>query len=84
MQWLAYPVKKDRERVKTERNTVGRTQKEALNCAPFYGQPVKNTPKTFVAISEVVGFDYDRDSQFRCSANAPNYRELVWTVWYLG
>ncbi|KAF1924819.1 uncharacterized protein M421DRAFT_271364 [Didymella exigua CBS 183.55] len=77
VQWVAYPAEEDGKRVKAGRNTVSRAQKEASNRAPFYGQPFKNTPKTFIAISEM-DFGIDRNTRFRCSADAPNNRELEW------
>jgi len=77
VQWLAYPAEEDGKRVKASRNMVLRAQKETSNRAPFYGQPFKNTPKTFIAVSEL-DFGIDRNLRFRCSANAPNNRELEW------
>lgn len=77
VQYLAYPAEEDGRRVKSGRNIVVRSQKEVTNRAPFYGQPFKNTPKTFIAISEM-DFGCDFNLRFHCSANAPNNRELEW------
>jgi hypothetical protein len=78
VQFLAYPSEEDGKRVKSGRNTVTRTQGTASARAPFYGEPFKNTPKTFIAISET-DFGCDKNVRFRCSANAPNNRELEWS-----
>jgi hypothetical protein len=78
VQYIAYPAEENGKRVKSGRNTVVRSQREVVNRAPFYGQPFKNQPKTFIAISEM-DFSCGRNLRFRCSANAPNNKELEWT-----
>lgn len=78
VQYLAYPSEEDGKRVKSGRNMVNRGQKENSHRMPFYGEPFKNTPKTFIAISET-DFCHDRNTRFRCSASAPNNRELEWS-----
>ena len=77
VQWLAYPSEEDGRRVKSGRTTVNRAQREINAKAAFYGQPFQNTPKTFIAISEM-DFGCSRNLRFRCSANAPNNKELEW------
>lgn len=78
VQYLAYPAEEDGKRVKSGRNTVVRSQKELTHRYPFYGQPFQNTPSTFIAISEM-DFNGNRNLRLRCSANAPNNRELEWS-----
>lgn len=77
LQYLAYPAEEDGKRVKSGRNTVNRAQKEQSLQYPYYGGPFKNTPKTFIAISEI-DFGIDKNLRFRCSANAPNNEQLAW------
>lgn len=77
VQWLAYPAEENGKRVKAGRNTVMGAQKEVTNRAPFYGQPFKNTPSTFIAISEI-DFNIRKNLRFYAGASAPNNRELEW------
>ncbi|RYN93450.1 hypothetical protein AA0119_g9487 [Alternaria tenuissima] len=81
VQYLAYPSEEDGKRVKAGRTTVTRGQgpNGSRNQAPFYGQPFKNQPATFVAISEM-DFNSSRNLRLACNANAPNNRELVWDL----
>ncbi|KNG51198.1 hypothetical protein DDE82_005910 [Stemphylium lycopersici] len=81
VQYLAYPSEEDGKRVKAARTTVTRAQgpNGSRNQAPFYGQPFKNQPATFVAISEM-DFNSSRNLRLACNANAPNNRELVWDL----
>ena len=82
MQYLAYPAEEDGKRVKSGRNTVVRSQ-TVVKRAPFYGQPFKNQPKTFIAISEM-DFSLHRNLRLRCSAIALNNKELEWSsgTWF--
>lgn len=75
VQYLAYPAEEDGKRVKSGRSTVIRSEKEVVNPALFYGQPFKNQPKTFIAISEM-DFSCSRNLRFQCSAKALNNKEL--------
>jgi hypothetical protein len=76
VQYLAYSAEDDGKRVKTGRYTIARPHKEVNNQYEFYGQPFKNTPKTFIAIA-YMNFNGNRNLRFRCSANAPNKMELA-------
>ncbi|KAL9115746.1 MAG: hypothetical protein Q9227_000114 [Pyrenula ochraceoflavens] len=75
--WFAYPSEENGKRVKSGRSRVTREQKYQKEKHPFYGQPFSNTPATFIAISEV-DFGANANLRLRCTASAPNNRELEW------
>jgi hypothetical protein len=75
VQYIAYPAEENGKRVKSGRNTVVHPEREVVKRVPFYGQPFNNQPKTFIAISEL-DFSGSRNLRFRCSAIAPNNKEL--------
>jgi hypothetical protein len=81
VQYLAYPSEEDGKRVRADRTGVnrGHGSNGSRNQAPFYNQPFKNTPATFIAISEM-DFNSSRNLRLECSANAPNNKELVWSI----
>lgn len=80
VQFLAYPSEEDGKRVKNGRNSVTRAQPKWSKRDNFYGQPFKDTPKTFIAISEM-DFALNRNLRLTASASAPNNRELQWDFW---
>lgn len=78
VQYLAYPSEEDGKRVRIGRTSIQRAQPARKDRAPFYTQPFKNKPATFIAISEM-DFTSLRNLRFECAANAPNERELEWS-----
>lgn len=77
VQFLAYPSEEDGKRVKSGQSIITRGQPKQQNRAPFYGEPFKNTPSTFIAV-HLMDFGCDRNNRFISSINAPNNRELEW------
>jgi hypothetical protein len=81
VQYLAFPSEEDGKRVRADRTTLlrGHGINGSRNQAPFYNQPFKNTPATFIAISEM-DFNSTANLRLECSANAPNNKELIWSI----
>ncbi|KAF2743081.1 hypothetical protein M011DRAFT_529339 [Sporormia fimetaria CBS 119925] len=78
VQYLAYPAAQDGKRIKSARELVTRQQKFLDKRGFFYGEPFRNTPASFIAISEI-DLNSNANSRFRGSASAPNNKELTWS-----
>lgn len=76
VQYLAYPSEENGKRVKSGITTVTRAQGKVDFDCPFYGDPFKTEPASFIAICET-DFNRVRNTRFTTSAVATK-NSLKW------